>query len=325
MDDNGINLIIQKGYVFRHMTQILRNENSDYNDKIHMVLNKNQISFSVSRTKPKVLHEFIFKHDKLEEYTYNVFDKEGKKLDFITLSFNTTDIANATKNIGKKDIVKIRWKQYSTKLYFSKKNPTNIGDPEITAIISCNHDPEYERPIINEKYYKKPHIKIKPKLFSNLCSQASSVKTSRLIIVYKPKVGIRFDGVNSANVLQFYKIYYFKNRKENETLEPLSQQWNFNLKDKDGRSIKIKDDSCIKFIIPSSTVKSLSKIHNIASTSSFLLFYFNKIKNLKDPSFQKFLKINSCMEGPCGDYNIYIHSEETINHSFAACAEHNIN
>lgn len=314
MEENGIYLVLQKGYVFRNITQILKNENTDYNEKIHMVFKKDQVSLTVSRTNPFVLHEFIFKCNNLEEYIYDVYDDNGEMINYTTISFNTSSIINKTKTIGKKDSISFKWKQNTNSLYLSKKNPTNINQPSITSIIPCSINPEYERPIVNKKWYKsKPNIKIDPKIFSTLCHQAASCKNSNLVILYKPNVGIRFDGINSSNTLQFYEIHYF-NKQITTGLEPLSTEWDLNIKDKDGRTIRVEDSSCIKFAIPNSTIKSLSKIHNIASSGSYLLFYFNRLRDLRKPDFNKFLKITTPMEGPCGDYNIYIGTDDIIEH-----------
>lgn len=289
---------IMDGYSFRNMIAAIKAE-SDY---VTMVLSERSIDFSFPNTSKTAIHKITLQPQDFVMYNYNIRDEQDQLFKEFPVAFETGQMFNTTKNIGRKDSIRLYWLSDDNKIYVQPIK-TNLKDPgRAGALFVKIETMEYVRYDVGS-WAEDPNVRVQAKDFAEICTQANTMKCTCLELMCQesamtlrgmlPSQSVAFitrftsqtqvASANDNSVTNITEIDdILKNIKPSNT-QPISN--NLSLK-------VVSSGSIITVRTPIATVKALSKIHNIGPTGSMIKFYFNKGKAIK-------------MEFPIGSYGKY--------------------
>ena len=270
---------INDGYTFKSVIHMIKNEN----DNVTFNVSKKKISMTFTNKGKYAVHDFVLHTEDLAYYQYNIKDHDEY---YITV--NSSELLTTTKGITKKDGLKITWHNTNEKLAIQIIKAGKDQTPELyVSVIRKDYDPIY---IIHEYSDDEPVIKIPCEEFSAMCNQAAVFKCAAMEIkacsYYALFTGLLHDGSIGLSSQQFFTNK--NNTNDQHIIEKITNnQCEFNI-------VKTEDFMTIK--IPITTIKTLSKLHNIASVGTLLKLYILPEKPVK----------LECKIGSYGTYSLYI-------------------
>ena len=289
---------IMDGYSFRHTIGLMKSE-TDY---ATMVLSEKLIEISFINTSKCAVHGIRLLPQEFTVYQYNIRDENGQLVNEYPITFDTTEMFNTTKGIGRRDGVRLYWLAGDNKINVqpikqSTKEPGRSG-ALFVKILTMEHM-RYGTGAHNAE----PNVRVQAKDFAALCSQANTLKCATLEIAGFNRAvtltGVRanqttasFDRISSqtdvprtqaASACNIDEIYNLIDNLNISDAPPSSSGLSLNIVNR-GDLMTVK--------VPISTVKALSKIHNISPSGTLLRFYFSVGKPIK-------------IESPIGTYGTY--------------------
>lgn len=301
--DKGQTLLlmhITDGYSFRNAIGITKSET----DHATMVVSPDHIEISFSNNSKKAVHKILFNTKEFIMYRYNIRDSEGNLLKEYPIAFETNELFNTTKGIGRRDGIRLYWLAGDNKINvqpikMSTKDPGKAGALFVKILTM-----EYTR-YDTGSYEEEPNVRVQSKDFADLCSQANTLKCTYLEMVGHNNA-VTFKGILPNQTMAFINRFVSQievpkptilasNMDEiNNILDNIrSSETNFNNNVTSGISLNIvKNEDLMTIRVPISTIKALSKIHNISPAGTLLRFYFKQGKPIK-------------IESPIGTYGLY--------------------
>lgn len=294
MDNNSQPLflmLISDGYSFRNMIAIIKSE-TDY---ATMVLSKDNIEFSFMNSSKSAIHKIALRSRDFVAYKYNIRNDKGDLVPEYPIAFETSQMFNTTKNIGRKDSIRLYWLPDDNQIYVQPLK-TNTKDPgRAGALFVRIMSLEHVRYDIGT-WAEEPNVKIQAKDFAEICTQANTMKCTWLeLIGQDTAVDIR--GILPNQSVAFINRFKSQTQSTQSVSAPANNISDIddilkNLKIGSGAvsapngnvSLRIISNNDARTIrIPISTVKALSKIHNIGPANSLIQFYFSegKVSNTK--------------------------------------------
>lgn len=292
---------IMDGYSFRNTIGIVKSE-TDY---ATMVLSPKSIEISFINTSKCAIHKIVLNTQEFTMYRYNIRDQEGNLIPEYPIAFETNEMFNTTKGIGRRDGVRLYWLAGDNRISvqpmkMSTKDPGRAGALYVKILTM-----EHMRYDVQGSYPVDPNIRVQAKDFADICSQANTLKCTNLEIVGHSS-GVTFKGILANQTMASI------NRFTSQTEVPKSNgaQGASNIDEIDnlignlrvseapaaqpsGLSLNIvKSEDMMTVRVPIATVKALSKVHNISPAGTLLRFYFAEGKPTK-------------LESPVGTYGTY--------------------
>jgi len=292
---------ITDGYSFRNAISIIKSE-TDY---ATMIVSEKAIEISFVNDSKCAVHKISLNPQEFAMYRYNIVDPQGNLVKEYPIGFDTNEMYNTTKGIGRRDGIRLYWLAGDNKINvqpikMSTKDPGRAG-----ALFVKILNMEHVRYDIGN-YSVDPNVRVQAKDFADLCSQINSLKCVTLEIIGQ-QCGVIFNGIRSnktiastnrfvsqveipKNAVHAANINEIDNLLENLRIE----SGNNNAPPKVSLSLNIiSKDDLMKVQVPITTVKALSKIHNISPSGTLVRFYFAEGKPTK-------------LESPIGTYGTYI-------------------
>ena len=279
-------MYITDGYSFRNTIGIMKSE-TDY---ATMIVSPNSIEISFLNSNKCGVHKISLRPTDFTTYIYNIRDQDGKLLPEYPIAFETNELLNTTKSIGRRDGIRIYWMAGDNKLNVqpiktSTKDPGRAGASFVKI-----HNMEYVRYDAGV-YNNDPNVRVAAKDFADLCSQASTLKCTSLDIVGQHN-SVIFKAILANNTIAAVNRF----GSQNETTKMTNRVANIgdidnllnNLRIVESPTINnglslniIKSEDFMTVRVPISTVKALSKIHNISPNGTLLRMYFGEGKPTK--------------------------------------------
>ncbi|CAH6420838.1 Hypothetical protein HVR_LOCUS1303 [uncultured virus] len=287
------------GYSFRNTIGIIKSE-TDY---ATMVLSPNAIEISFINTSKCAIHKIVLDTRELTVYRYNIVDDKGEKLPEYPIAFDTSQMFNTTKGIGRRDGIRLYWLHGDNKINVqpirtSTKDPGRAG-----ALFVDILNIEYIRYDVSGNYKSEPNVRVQAKDFADLCSQANTLKCSTLEIVGQNN-GVTFKGMMPNNTMASINRFVSQTEMPRGAIAPINMDeidnllGNLRIAEAPatahlGLSLNVvKTEDLMTVKVPIATVKALSKIHNISPAGTLIRFYFAEGKPTK-------------IESPIGTYGLY--------------------
>lgn len=275
-------LQIADGYAFRNTMSIIKSE-TDY---ATMILSPNQIEISFSNTGKYAIHKIVIKTAELTAYNYNIRDEEGNLMTEYPIAFETDEMLNTTKPIGRKDGLLMYWLPGTNRISVQVNKSKDAGRAGAAFVTILNN--EHTRHQTPDVYQEDPNVRVDAKAFGDLCAGAGSLKCSHVDIVGYP-TSVTFKSLMSSGILA--AIHNFKRASDNPAPAPTLATNIGEITDKidslrvtdvkknqtQGPRLSlnvIKREDLTTVRVPISTVKALSKIQNISPQGTLLRFYF---------------------------------------------------
>lgn len=296
---------ISDGYSIRNTFNIIKGETDDAT----MILSPDKIQISFINNLKCAIHKVIINTSEIPAYSYNIRDSNGELMPEYPVAFNTNAIFNTTKGIGRRDGIRIYILKDDNKISIqpikgNSKDPGRAGALFVPILTL-----EYSKYDVNGTYNSEPNVRVQAKEFADICSQVNTLKCNILEIVGQ-NYAVTFRGllpnnkiasVNrfTANNIAIKNNGSFnsngsipKNMDEIDNLidnlciepQPKSSALSLNI---------VTEEDLMTVKVPISTVKALSKIHNISPQGTLLKFYFAQSKPTK-------------IESPIGTYGTYV-------------------
>lgn len=305
MERQQTNLFIHiaDGYSFRNMLGIVKNEV----DKATMILSKDTIEISFANLTKCAVHKIVLYTKEFTVYSYDVKEENGELAESHPLAFDTNELFNTTKGIGKKDAIRIFWIRGEDQINVQPlKQSTKDNFGRSGSLFVKIKTMEHKRYELME-YPAEPNIRVLAKEFADLCNQVGGIKGSFIQMTGHTN-GVTFKGMKpNLTVGSLVKFSQPTNKidhviKNGQYLDDLinavqnSTQSSAQHSDTIAKStanldlVNADDISVVK--IPMSSVKALSKIHNISPPGTLLRFFFVAGKPAK-------------MESPIGCFGSY--------------------
>lgn len=281
---------ILDGYSFRNTIGMIKSE-IDY---ATMVLSPHTIEISFINTNKRAGYKIVLNVHDLAMYRYNIRDEDGNYLPEYPIAFETEEFFNTTKGIGRRDAVRLYWLEGDNKfnvqpMKTSTKDPGRAG-----ALFVKILNMEYIRYDIPKGYPSEPNIRVQAKDFADICAQGNTLKCSRLEIVGEPN-RITFKSILPNNTLasvnRFVSHVDIPRKTPTTTISNIDEvdQLIGNLRISEAPMMTnhslslniMKNEDLMTVSVPISTVKALSKIHNISPSGTLLRFYFGENKPVK--------------------------------------------
>jgi hypothetical protein len=277
---------ISDGYSFRNLMCIIKNEV----DVTHLVATPKGLEISFVNTARCNCHQVYIDGSELSSYIYNFTDNNGKLQDFAPMAFETSRMMINTRGIGRKDIIIMYKKKNEDKICINPIKTDSKSSTQSCALFIDILNVEFS-PIKVAGEYSSENVKVPAKDFSTICSQVNTSKCSLLKISGCSKYVI-FEGILPNNTVALTNKFFTKNN--------ISGQSNSSggINDISAILSKLNTDSNldmpeIKSInLDISSVKALSKIHNVSPQHTQLKFYFSENTAIR-------------MESPIGMYGRY--------------------
>ena len=301
MDPQTLFLVhIMDGYSFRNTIGIIKSE-TDY---ATMVLSPRAIEISFINTSKCAIHKIVLNTAELTMYRYNMRDEEGNLLPEYPIAFETNEMFNTTKGIGRRDGIRLYWLAGDNKINVQPIK-TSTKDPGRAGALFVNIlNMEYTRYDVSGSYNSEPNVRVQAKDFADLCSQANTLKCSVLEVVGQNSA-VTFKAMLPNNTMASINRFVSQTEVPRGLTTPTNIDEIYNLLGNlrvgestsaasSGLSLNImKSEDLMTVKVPIGTVKALSKIHNISPAGTLLRFYFAEAKPTK-------------LESPIGTYGVYI-------------------
>lgn len=278
---------ILEGYSFRNLMGIVKYEISHAS----MILSEKSIEISFISSNGRSGHKIILRPLDCLEWTYNLRNEEGRLHDEYPIAFDTTELFNITKSIGKKDGIRIYLLPRENKLNIqllkmSTKDPSS-AEIFMIKILQVEHS-RY----VPQEYTTESNIRVLSKNFTEMCGCVIDQKCETLEIEANNN-SIIFKGIQANQNVAYIKRY--EGQSQNFQQEPLklannineiaNMMKNLNLDKKKttggGLSLNVVTSNSVSIKVPIVTIKVLSKIHNVAGNAALLKFYVEKKHPLK--------------------------------------------
>jgi len=270
---------ITDGYTFRNTVGMIKNEQ----DEITLLISKFKITITFVNKGQHAVHDICLNTTELHDYHYNILNHEE-----YPITVSTTELFNATKPVGRKDSLKISWKEGNEKLSIQPIKSSKENGRSSISFINIIHKENMKYELINHYTIHDPCIKIQNREFSDICTQASTQKCNYLEITACTNT-IEFKGVLPDG--SYGMVSRFVSHKHDEDkitkVNTCKGQVELNI---------VTNEDIVKIKIPINTIKTLSKLHNIAPSGTELKFMF---------SVGKPIKIISAI-GSYGTYALYL-------------------
>lgn len=269
---------ITDGHTFKNTVGMIKNEQ----DVITLLVSKYKITITFVNKGDNAIHDIILTTTDFHDYNYNITNLEE-----CPITVNASELFTAIKPVGKKDSLKILWKEDQKKLSIQPiKSSKDSGHSSVSFINIINK--EYVKYEFINYYTLDDHcIKMQNREFSYICNQASTQKCKYLeITACSNKLffkGVLTDG-SYGMISQF-----ISNKYDEEKITKVNTG-----KGKLELNIIDADDIIIK--LPLNTIKTLSKLHSIVPPGTELKLYFEVGKPVKIES----------RIGSIGLYNIFL-------------------
>jgi hypothetical protein len=285
MDQSQTAFLVQitDGYAFRNTMTIIRNET----DHATMILSPNRIKISFSNRGNYAVHKITICASKLANYHYNIRDEDGELLPEYPIAFASDEMLNTTKPIGRRDGLLMYWIPGTNRISVQANKSKENGRAGAAFVTILNQ--EHTRHQTPKVYSKEPNVRVDAKAFGDWCAGAVSLKCSYLDIVGYP-TSVTLKSMMSNGSLA--AITNFK--KAGDGLIPGPTMAN-NMQEVTQRlellrvtdvapsapgprlSLNIvRNEDLMTVRVPITTVKALSKIHNISPQGTLLRFYFSE-------------------------------------------------
>jgi hypothetical protein len=285
---------IMDGYAFRNSIGIVKAET----DRATMILSPSSIEISFINTTKKASYKIQFDASDLTRYDYNIRDEDGNLYEEYAIAFETEEFFNTTKGIGRRDGIHLYWITGDNRITVHPVKASTKDPGRSSALFVKILNIEHQRVEIPVGYNSEPNIKVQSKDFADICTRASTLKCVFLDIVGEYH-RVTFKAILPNNTPA--AVEHINSRVNVSSSSSSSRLTNLdevdrlidNLKTKDqftnnseiinnGISLNImKREDLMTVRTPISTVKALSKIHNISPPGSFLSFYFAENKPIK--------------------------------------------
>ncbi len=285
------------GYSFRNMIAIVKSET----DRASMILSNDLVEITFLNTSKTAVHVINLNPKEFMTYHYNIRDAEDNVLNVCSIAFDTNELYDTTKGIGKKDGICLYWligenKMNVRPLKQSAKDPGRISASFVKIIIL--EPMRYTVSTDNED----PNVKVQAKEFADVCNQTNTSKCHHLQIVGS-KSGVTFNCIRAnGSIVHFNQFSAHSNVASPRSLasnidEIDSMLGNLNTLGTSrisniGTLNIVPSQELMTVNVPLSTVKALSKIHNISPSGTLLKFYFSEGKP-------------TVIESPIGTYGLY--------------------
>jgi hypothetical protein len=289
---------IMDGYSFRNTIGIIKSET----ENATMVLSPEGIEISFMNTSKCAIHNIKLNKKEFTSYSYNIRDEKGDLVDSYPIAFETNEMFNTTKGIGRRDGIRIYWLPGDNKINIQPIKMTAKDPGRAGALFVKILTIEHLRYDVAGTYPVEPNVRVQAKDFSDICSQANTLKCAYLEIIGHAN-GVTFKGILSNQTVAYINSFVSQTEVNNKPNDNRSSQQDLdmilrNIKHEEntlsGLNLNIiKSEDLMTVKIPISTVKALSKIHNISPTGTLLRFFFSEGKPTK-------------IESPIGTYGLYI-------------------
>lgn len=256
---------IEDGYSFRNLISIYKSQTST----LTMTVTVDLIEIRFIGSGGCTLNISQMKTSEITKFSWSGYNQLGDKTDKIFVSFNTVEMFNAAKSLGKKDAILMYMTPKSDLLNIQPiksrtKDPNNSG---VFFIKTLELEEQYI-PVDDGVYPERPNVKVQSKDFHDLCGQTSTSKCSSLeMICCADKV--LFHGKKPNGSLAFYYVISSGNNEIN------------NVDNTNGDMGVCEDEIITHISLPMSVVKAISKIHSISPTGSHVKFYFSRDNPVK--------------------------------------------
>ena len=285
---------IMDGYSFRNTIGIIKCE-IDY---AAMLVSENSVEISFLNNSKCAVYKIVLNPKEFSRYIYNIRDENNKLIEEYPIAFETNEMFNSTKTIGRHDGIRLYWLAGDNKINVqpiksSTKDPGRVGALFVKILTMENKRFDLGT------YTKEPNIRIQAKDFADMCSQANSSKCISIKVVGHVS-GATFSGIRAnqteAFVNKFQSQSFVPSTKEvssdMDKIDNLLQNISFNTPNvitNNGGDLKpqaitlniVNTEDLLTVRMPISTVKALSKIHNISQKGNMLKFTFLENKPLK--------------------------------------------
>lgn len=291
---------IMDGYSFRNTLGIIKSE-TDY---ATMLLSPETIEISFISSSKCAVHKIVFFTKELTMYKYNIRDEQGNLYPQYPIAFETNEMFNTAKGIGRRDGIRLYWLSDDTKINVQPIK-TSTKDPGRAGALFVNiHNMEYKCYTAPDSYSSEPNVRVQAKDFADICSQANTLKCSSLEIIGHNSA-VTFKGIMPSNTLAFVNRFTSQvdvprsqivptNMDEIGTLIDCLRVSNISAPMPTGLSLNIiKSEDLLTIKVPIGTVKALSKIHNISPSGTLIRLFFASGKPTK-------------IESPIGTYGVYV-------------------
>jgi hypothetical protein len=295
---------ITEAYSFRNAMNIIKSET----DRATMIISPTSIEISFINTQKSAVHKISINPRELSSYLYNIIGEDGKIVDECPIGFDTTEMFNTTKGVGRRDGLRLCWLEGDNfinvqPLKGSVKDQGRIG-ASFVKILTMEHtryDVGYDDKI-------EPNVRVQSKDLAEICSQANTLKCSHIEITGKTsEISMRsiYPNGSLASRNEFGSGSVVKTMGMNAplasnigSLETMLKQ----LRVVDGTSpvskprisLNIVQKDVIQTVtVQITTVKALGKIHNISPSGTLVRFYFTRNQPIM-------------MVSPIGTYGTYI-------------------
>lgn len=285
--------MLSDGYTLRNSFMIMKGEI----DVTTMILSPTGIEISFVNENKCGVHDVVLHASEFSMYRYDFRDEEGNLLPEYPVSFSIDEMFNTTKNIGRKDGVRMYLLKDDDKINVQPIKTTTKDPGRAGAMFVNLVNVEYNRHQVPGTYPTEANVKVQSKDISEIFSQASTLKCNC----------VQIDGKNSSVIIKSVlpnKTLAAVNKFVSQTSVILPKAVDTSavehlissaslVKSESKFKLNIKSpDDIISVIVPISTIKSLSKIHNISASGTMLRFYFTAGRPVK-------------LESPIGMYGTY--------------------
>lgn len=292
---------ITDGYSFRNMMNIIKSET----DHATMILSPDTIEISFINTQKCAVHKIVINPKELTKYEYNIFNDDNTLLPEYPIGFDTNEMFNTTKGVGRRDGIRLYWIEGDNKINIQPikgavKDPGRVG-ASFVKILNIEHMRYGVADSVEE-----PNVRVQAKDLADICGQASTLKCSRLDITGKTNEIIMrgmYPNNTEASVNKFtghvdarstFAAGGHKLASNISSIDDLLRQMRVSdAPVQSGINLNIvQKDHIQRVSVPIATVKALSKIHNISPAGTLIRFYFSKSEPIK-------------LESPIGTYGVY--------------------
>lgn len=277
---------ITDGYSFRNTIGIIKSET----DHATMIISPTSIEISFMNRSKCAVHKIVLQTQEFAMYLYNIRNSDGTIVSEYPIAFETNEMFNTTKSIGRKDGIRIYWMAGDNKLNIqpikmSTKDPGRAGASFVRI-----HNIECVR-YDTGSHNVDPNVRVSAKDFADLCSQSCASKCTSMDIVGQNS-SVTFKGVLANNTIAFIQRFasqieipkMTKGLPDMQAIDNLLENLRITENKPTSSAVSlnvIKSEDLMTIRVPISTVKALSKIHNISAPGTLLRFYFGEGKPTK--------------------------------------------
>lgn len=298
MDGDQFSFFIQitDAYTFRNTIQIIKSET----DQATMILSPNCINISFVNNSKCAVHSINLNVNEFHIYKYDSrYEEDNTPMHELPITFRTNEMFGPIRNISRKDSIMIFLIKGDNKLSIRpiKSSTKNTGKSKTLYVKIKNAG--HVRFTSNTIYPKEANVKIAAKDFVDVCTDANTMKCNYLEIIGQ-KSGVIFKGLLPNNEVIFNTPFENQNVLFDGTIRNLSEldrvlgslQISTPSTINKPNLIIVKREDLMTIKVPISTVKALSKIHNISVQNTWLKFFFVEEGAIK-------------LESPIGTYGTY--------------------